>query len=320
MALSLDDPRGWGFGLGSNWARHAGDRKIGLPVSLVGSYTLIGRDFTKRRGQSNIDPVVKSVTIGASEKLMLEGSPEITNQLKKKDEVKGKVIKTTLAGAVVDIGLDNPAVIPISQLRGQPVRRVEDVVKEGDEVQAWVRRVDSQNGRIELTLIKPLFLEWRELKKDMVLKGKVLKLEKFGAFVELGAERPGLIHISEMSHDYVKQVEDVAKVGDEVEVKVLDVDRRKKQIKLSIKALTAKPETQLKAKPKAKAQIEEQEEEVEAEPEKPAPTAMEVALRKAMAEEGSAEPARGKPAKTEKASAELEDILARTLENRVRSK
>lgn len=253
---------------------------------------------------------------------MSDGSPETPNQLKKKDEVKGKVLKTTLAGAVVDIGLDKPAVIPISQLREQPVRKVEDVVKEGDEVQAWVRRVDAQNGRIELTLIKPLLLEWREIKTDMVLKGKVSKLEKFGAFVDLGAERPGLVHISEMSHDYVKQAEDVTRVGDEVEVKVLDVDRRKKQIKLSIKALTAKPEPEPRARPKAKAQMVEREEIVEAEPEKPAPTAMEVALRKAMSEDETKVPAREKEkqGKPEKSSAELEDILARTLENRVRSK
>lgn len=250
---------------------------------------------------------------------MAEGSPETPNQLKKKDEVKGKVLKTTLAGAVVDIGLDKPAVIPISQLREQPVRKVEDVVKEGDEVQAWVRRVDDENGRIELTLIKPLLLEWREIKADMVLKGKVSKLEKFGAFVDLGAERPGLVHISEMSHDYVKQAEDVAKVGDEVEVKVLDVDRRKKQIKLSIKALTPKPEPEPKARPRPKV-AEQKEDVIEAEPEKPAPTAMEVALRKAMSEDDAETPTREKQTKPEKSSAELEDILARTLENRVRSK
>lgn len=249
---------------------------------------------------------------------MSESSPQATNQLKKKDEVKGKVIKTTLAGAVVDIGQGRQAVVPISQLREQAVRKVEDVVKEGDDVQAWVRRVDPTNDRIELTLIKPLMLEWREIKADLVLKGKVSKLEKFGAFVELGAERPGLIHISELSHDYVKQTEDVVKVGDEVEVKVLEVDRRKKQIKLSIKALVAKPEP--KPRPQAKVQPEVKEESVETEPEKPAPTAMEMALRKAMSEEEVEKPKREKQTKPEKNSAEVEDILARTLENRLKSK
>lgn len=226
--------------------------------------------------------------------------------LKKKDVVKGKVVKTTLAGAVVDIGQAKPAVIPISQLSKEPVRKVENVVKEGDEVQAWVRRIAGDH--IELTLIQPLLLEWREIKKDDVLKGRVTKLEKFGAFVEVGAERPGLVHISEMSHDYVRSAEEAVKVGEEIEVKVLDVDRRKKQIKLSIKALLAQP------KPEA-------EEEIEAEPEKPAPTAMEIALRRAMEGQEEAPARQQAPAKPKQrgGSQEMEDILERTLGNRISS-
>jgi ribosomal protein S1 len=235
---------------------------------------------------------------------MSESSPELG--IKKKDPVKGKVVKTTLAGAIVDIGQAQPAVIPISQLRKEPVHKVEEVLKEGDEVEAWVRRVDAEHGRIELTLIKPLMLEWREIKKDTVLKGKVTKLEKFGAFVEIGAERPGLVHISEMSHDYVRTPEDAVKVGDEIEVKILDVDRRKKQIKLSMKAMTPEPAV-------------EAEEEVEPEPETPAPTAMEIALRKAMAEEGEESPRSERTEKPKKSSKEIDDLLEKTLENRVKS-
>lgn len=219
---------------------------------------------------------------------------------KKKDLVKGKVIKATLAGAVVDIGQDKPAVIPISQLRKEPVRKVEEVLKEGEEVEAWVRRIGS-DGHIELTLIKPLLLEWREIKKDSVLKGKVTKLEKFGAFVEVGAERPGLVHISEMSHEYVRSADEAVKVGDEIEVKVLDVDRRKKQIKLSIKALLAAPEPE----------VEEIEEEVD---NTPAPTAMEMAWRKA--QEAQSRQDQGKTRKQKASSDEMDDLLERTLGSR----
>ncbi len=229
-------------------------------------------------------------------------NPTTLDQLTKKDHVNGKVVKTTLAGAVVDIGGGKLGVVPISQLRKEPVRKVEEVLKEGDQVEAWVRRVDPQNGRIELTMIEPLGLEWREIKKDMVLKGTVTKLEKFGAFVDLGTERPGLLHVSEMSHDYVRRPEDVVNPGQEVEVKVLEVNRRKKQIKLSMKAL------QQEAAP---------EPEPEAEPEKPAPTAMESALRKAMeGDDNSAPSAHRKGAARRQSSAVMEDILARTLENR----
>ncbi len=131
---------------------------------------------------------------------MSENTSSPESQLNKKDKVQGKVVKTTLAGAVVDIGSGQLAVIPISQLRKEPVRRVDEILKTGDSVEAWVRRVDPTQNRLELTLIQPLGLEWRELKKDMIVSGKVTKLEKFGAFVEIGAERPGLLHVSEMSH------------------------------------------------------------------------------------------------------------------------
>ncbi len=215
-----------------------------------------------------------------------------------------------MAGAVIDIGAGKMGVIPISQLRKEPVRRVEDVVKVGDQVEAWVRRVDAEQGRIELTMIKPLGLEWRDIKKDMAIKGKVTKLEKFGAFVDLGAERPGLLHVSEMSHDYIRRPEDVVSLGQEVEVKVLEVDRRKKQIKLSMKALVSQPSAKAILKP-------EPEPDAEAEPAKPAPTAMEVALRRAMSEDKEHETAKkGKAAPRNETSSVMEDILSRTLENR----
>jgi ribosomal protein S1 len=91
-------------------------------------------------------------------------------------------------------------------------------------------------------MIKPLDLEWGEIEKDSVVKGKVSRLERFGVFVDIGAERPGLVHISELTHDYIHSPGEIVKEGDEVEVKVLDVDRRKKQIRLSMKALEEKPE------------------------------------------------------------------------------
>jgi ribosomal protein S1 len=237
---------------------------------------------------------------------MSENPPTSEAQFNKKDKVKGKVVKTTLAGAVVDIGAGKLAVIPISQLRKEPVRRVEDILKIGDSVEAWVRRIDPKQDKIELTLIQPLGMEWRELKKDMVVPGKVTKLEKFGAFVEIGAERPGLLHVSEMSHEYVRKSEDVVTVGQEVQVRILDVDRRKKQIKLSMKALAPEP-----AAP----------EELEEEPEKPAPTAMEIALRKAMSEEEQPVTTKATKEKTaKKTQPDMEDILARTLENRPKSR
>ena len=231
---------------------------------------------------------------------------ENNSELKRKDLVKGKVRKITLSGALVDIGRDKPAVIPISQLRKDKVKRVEEVVKEGEEIEAWVRRVDEAREMVELTLIRPLDLEWRDIKAGMKVAGKVEKIEKFGAFVNIGSERPGLVHVSEMSHDYVRNPEDVVSVGSEVEAQVLAVDRKKKQIKLSLKALQEDPRAAI---------VEEAEEDDE-----PVPTAMESALRKAMDENEAGNKTPNKSSKKKKKDSGMEDILARTLEQRVSSK
>src|SRR3989304_5417900 len=158
-----------------------------------------------------------------------------TMALEPKTKLTGKVLKTTLAGALVDVGQNIPGVIHISQLSKDSVNKVEDVVKEGQTVEVWVRRV--KKDRIELTMIQPLAFDWKELEPEMVVKGKVVRLETYGAFVDIGAERPGMIHVSELAHGYVKTPGEIVKEGDEVEAKVLNVDRKKKQIKLSIKAL-----------------------------------------------------------------------------------
>jgi small subunit ribosomal protein S1 len=240
---------------------------------------------------------------------------EITSieDIKRKMHFTGKVVKTTLAGAVIDIGLEVPGVVHISQLKKGPVNKVEDVVEPGQSVDVWVRRIDREKGRIELSMIEPLDLEWREIKKGMVLTGKVARLENFGAFVEIGSERPGLVHVSEITHDYLRNPSEVLNVGDEVEVKVLAVDRRKKKIRLSMKALEEKPVKAAKA-----AQKEADEAAVK---EGPVPTAMEMALREAMdrAKKDEGQPETKHKPTSKKDEDQMEDILARTLKNRPES-
>ena len=101
-------------------------------------------------------------------------TPESANNidladLKRKTQLTGTVLKTSLAGALVDIGLEVPGVIHISQLQEEPTNRVEDVVKIGQTVSVWVKRVDPKKKRIDLTMIKPLELEWREITKGMAV-------------------------------------------------------------------------------------------------------------------------------------------------------
>jgi predicted RNA-binding protein with RPS1 domain len=239
-------------------------------------------------------------------------------EIKRKTKFTGTVVKTTLAGAIVNIGLETPGVVHISQLQKEPTKRVEDVVQVGQSVDVWVKRVDPKKGRIDLTMVEPLALEWREITKGMVLKGKVTRLERFGAFVEIGTERPGLVHVSEMTHGFIKSPRDIMKEGDEVDVQVLEVDRRKKQIKLSMKALEEKPE-----KPTRPGKQQKSEKEIVEEKEEPIPTAMEIALREAMERSTSSaqkeNPQQAKSKRKEHVEEnEIEKILQRTLKNKVR--
>jgi small subunit ribosomal protein S1 len=271
---------------------------------------------------------------------------QVETGVKTKTYFTGKVVKIGLAGALVDIGQAKPAVIHISQLLNsstEPIKRVEDVLQIGQEIDVWVKRV--KDDRVELTMVKPLDLEWRDIKPGMSVKGKVVRLEKFGAFVEIGAERPGLIHISEMAHGYVRQPSDVVNEGDEIETQVIDVNRKKRQIKLSIKALQPEPvkeeveeprnffpSPERKDKPQRKKKaprgrgrgdemggnVDElmaaiNEPQVEAEP-----TAMEIAMREAM-DKAKARKQEDRSRKSKGTTQEQEDILSRTLENKVQA-
>jgi len=243
---------------------------------------------------------------------------EQEQEIKAKERYTGTVLKTTLQGALVNIGVDKPAFIHISQAvkDGDPkaqINSIEEVLKVGQTLDFWVKRV--RKDRIELTMKEPLALEWREIKPDMTVKGTVVRLETFGAFVEIGAERPGLIHISELSHSYVRTPGEVVREGDEVEAKVLEVNRRKKQIKLSIKALQELPET-LQAPTQANNSKQEEESK------EPDLTAMEIALRQAMekAEKDEKNASKKKSRKGKEYTEEQEDLLSRTLENKVGQK
>lgn len=275
-----------------------------------------------------------------------------TSDVKPKMHYMGTVVKTGLAGAIIDIGTGRPAVIHISQIvpesPEQPIKRVEDVLKVGQQVDVWVKR--AKDDRVELTMIKPLDMEWRDIKKGMTVKGTVVRLEKFGAFIEIGAERPGLIHISEMAHGYVRQPTDVVNEGDEVEAQVIDVNRKKKQIKLSIKALQPEPvkEEELPrvyTEPARRERDKDKDKEKTARRKKPRtmrardmegnvddllasmnnepvqeaePTAMEIAMRDAM-ERAKARKQDDKGRRNKSVSREQEDILSRTLEGKEQS-
>jgi ribosomal protein S1 len=249
-----------------------------------------------------------------------------SSQLERKMHLKARVLKTSKAGAIVDIGVEKPALLHVSQIvssKNEPILRVEDALQENQEVEVYVRNL--QGDRIEVSMRKPLALEWREIEKDMVLKGKIVELEKFGVLVDIGAERPGLVHISEITQGYVKNASDVVTIGDEVEVKVIDFNRRRKQVKLSMKALqpgldeiegvkiTPAHPTRKKSKDKKKSDATEEIQETAA----PEPTFMEIRLKEAMEKAGLSEKQNTARIKKEKKSPSVqEELLSRTLKSR----
>lgn len=223
--------------------------------------------------------------------------------LKPKMSLSGKVTRLELSGAMVDVGAEKEGWLHISALGKDAVTRVQDILQLGQEITVWVRKVDSQKGELQLTMIQPLAHDWNELRPGTTIHGKITRIEKFGAFVDFGAERPGLIHISELSNEYVKDIASVAKVGEEIDAVILEVDRKKKQVHLSRKALETKPQAKV-------------EEELPEEPETKSITAMEAAFLKAQSgsDQTPSEKARRESAKAEMRRRQQEEILSRTLQ------
>ena len=245
-------------------------------------------------------------------------APSSLAELQPKMKVKGTVKQLELYGAFIDIGVGTNALIHISQLSEDRVNRVSDVLNEGDEVEVWISKIDPDRNQIMVSMIKPLAVEWNDLQVGQTYTGRVTRLENFGAFIDIGAEREGLVHVSELSHDYVKHPSETLRADDEVNVQVLGFSRRKRRIDLSIKALQqkAEPEVQIFTRDDGKVSAFEQEEEEE---DFNMPTAMELAMREAMGgdfdpyRERRQQKAKKKARRRERSRRQQEDILSRTL-------
>ena len=115
-----------------------------------------------------------------------------------------------------------------------------EVVAVGDKVEVQVLDVDMSRERISLGLKQTQDDPWKQLVKEFqigaIMDGKVTKIVPFGAFVEIGNNVEGLVHISEMARGHVEKPEDVVNVGDEIKIKIMDVDIERRRISLSIRA------------------------------------------------------------------------------------
>ena len=151
----------------------------------------------------------------------------------------GVVKSLTSYGAFVDVG-GVDGLCHISELSWQNIKHPSEVVKVGDTIDVYVKSYDPENQKVSLGYKKEEDNPWEQLKNEYPIGSEftapVVSITKFGAFVRILPGVDGLVHISEISSDRVNKVSDVLKVGDEVRVKLINVDFDRKRISLSMKA------------------------------------------------------------------------------------
>jgi small subunit ribosomal protein S1 len=156
-------------------------------------------------------------------------------------KIKGKVRNLTAYGAFVEMEEGIDGMVHVSDLSWtRKVNHPSEMLKKGDEVEATVLEIDKANQRISLGMKQLENDPWHDIDEKFhvgdLVKGTVAKIASFGAFIQLQDDIDGLVHISQLSEDHVNRVKDVLKVGQEVEARVIKVDKVERRIGLSVKA------------------------------------------------------------------------------------
>lgn len=224
--------------------------------------------------------------------------PASITDLRRNMKIEGTIRETGLYGAFVDIGLERDGLIHISNLSRRRIAKVSDVVSVGDRVTTWVLDVDPDQGRVGLSLFEPSDVTWRDIKEGKSYTGEVVRIEPYGVFVDIGAERPGLLHVSEIDHGFIEHPSEIFQKGEQVEVRILKVDHRKRRIDLTMLQDYSQP-------------IFEEEEEEEL------PTKMELAFRNAQQEAARRRASSKSAKKRARSRDEQEEAFSRTLKRHV---
>lgn len=156
------------------------------------------------------------------------------------NKYKGVVTKLMPYGAFVDIG-GIEGLIHNTDLSWVRIKHPSDVVQEGEEIEVTVLDIDKEKGKVALRLkdigLDPWLLDIIHFEVGQIACGKVTKLVDFGAFVSLTDNVEGLVHISQISDKRITKPNEVLELGQEVKVKILDIDKQNKKVSLSIKAV-----------------------------------------------------------------------------------
>ncbi|CTO20653.1 30S ribosomal protein S1 [Streptococcus pneumoniae] len=169
---------------------------------------------------------------------------EIFGKLAVGDVVTGKVARITSFGAFVDLG-GVDGLVHLTELSHERNVSPKSVVTVGEEIEVKILDLNEEEGRVSLSLKATVPGPWdgveQKLAKGDVVEGTVKRLTDFGAFVEVLPGIDGLVHVSQISHKRIENPKEALKVGQEVQVKVLEVNADAERVSLSIKALEERP-------------------------------------------------------------------------------
>jgi 4-hydroxy-3-methylbut-2-enyl diphosphate reductase len=160
------------------------------------------------------------------------------------DVVEGTVMRFTDYGAFVDLGgIDG--LLHISEISWGKLKHPQEVLQIGDKVNVKILSMNEEKGKISLGLKQTMPEPWSVIDDTyavgQVVAGKVVQIKEYGAFVELEPGLDGLVHISEVAHKRVTNIADELSIGQEVSAKILEIDKDRKRISLSIKETVEAP-------------------------------------------------------------------------------
>ena len=169
---------------------------------------------------------------------------EVFGKLAVGDVVTGKVARITSFGAFIDLG-GVDGLVHLTELSHERNVSPKSVVTVGEEIEVKILDLNEEEGRVSLSLKATTPGPWdgveQKLVKGDVVEGTVKRLTDFGAFVEVLPGIDGLVHVSQISHKRIENPKEALKVGQEVQVKVLEVNADAERVSLSIKALEERP-------------------------------------------------------------------------------
>ena len=205
----------------------------------------VGQEFDAKIKE--VDPKENRFILSRREVVEAEAAAaraEVFGKLNVGDIVTGKVARITSFGAFIDLG-GVDGLVHLTELSHERNVSPKSVVSVGDEIEVKVLDLNEEEGRVSLSLKATTPGPWdgvgQKLAAGDVIEGTVKRLTDFGAFVEVLPGIDGLVHISQISHKRVESPKDALKVGQEVTVKVLEVNAADERVSLSIKALEERP-------------------------------------------------------------------------------